>query len=70
MELEIYFRYKMETTAEIVSKDGRELLSDDELCYYLDFWQKNKTNLKCTLKDDMRDYNWMKILLIFHNWRL
>ena len=62
MELEIYFRYKMETTAEIVSKDGRELSSDDELCYYLDFWQKNKENLKCTLKDDMRDYNWMNII--------
>lgn len=62
MELEIYFRYKMETTAEIVSKDGHELSSDDELCYYLDFWQKNKENLKCTLKDDMRDYNWMNII--------
>ena len=62
MELEIYFRYKMKTTAEIVSKDGRELSSDDELCYYLDFWQKNKENLKCTLKDDMRDYNWMNII--------
>ena len=62
MELEIYFRYKMETTAEIVSKDGHELSSDDELCYYLDFWQKNKENLKCTLKDDMRDYNWMNVI--------
>ena len=62
MELEIYFKYKVSTTAEIISKDGRELSSDDELCYYLDFWQKNKTNLKCTLKDDMRDYNWMNII--------
>ena len=48
MELEIYFKYK--------------LSSDDELCYYLDFWQKNKTNLKCTIKDDMNDYNWMNII--------
>lgn len=62
MELEIYFKYKMNTTAEIISKDERELSSDDELCYYLDFWRKNKTNLKCTLKDDMRDYNWMNII--------
>ena len=62
MELEIYFKYKMNTIAEIISKDERELSSDDELCYYLDFWRKNKTNLKCTLKDDMRDYNWMNII--------
>ena len=62
MELEIYFKYKMKTTAEIVSKDGRELSSDDELCFYLDFWRKNKTNLKCTIKDDMNDYNWMNII--------
>ena len=62
MELEIYLKYKMSTTAEIISKDGRELSSDNELCYYLDFWQKNKTNLKCTLKDDMRDYNLMNII--------
>lgn len=62
MELELFLKYKMSTTAEIISKDGRELSSDDELCYYLDFWRKNKTNLKCTLKDDMRDYNWMNII--------
>ena len=62
MELEIYLKYKMSTTAEIVSKDGCELSSDDELCYYLDFWQKNKKNLKCTIKDDMNDYNWMNII--------
>ena len=62
MELEIYFKYKMNTIAEIISKDERELSSDDELCYYLDFWRKNKTNLKCTLKDDMRDYNWMNVI--------
>lgn len=62
MELELFLKYKMSTTAEIISKDGRELSSDDELCYYLDFWRRNKTNLKCTLKDDMRDYNWMNII--------
>ena len=62
MELEIFLKYKMSTTAKIISKDGRELSSDDELCYYLDFWRKNKTNLKCTLKDDVRDYNWMNII--------
>lgn len=62
MELEIYLKYKMSTTAEIISKDGCELSSDDELCYYLDFWRKNKTNLKCTIKDDMNDYNWMNII--------
>lgn len=62
MKLEIYLKYKMSMTTEIISKDGRELSSDDELCYYLNFWQKNKTNLKCTLKDDMRDYNWMNII--------
>lgn len=37
MELEIYFKYKMKTTAEIISKYGHELSSDDEICYYLDF---------------------------------
>ena len=62
MELEIYFKYKMKTTAEIISKDGHELSSDDELCYYLDFWRKNKENLKCTIKDDMNGYNWMNII--------
>lgn len=62
MELELFLKYKMSTTAKIISKDGHELSSDDELCYYLDFWRKNKTNLKCTLKDDMRDYNWMNII--------
>lgn len=62
MELEIYFKYKMKTTVDIISKDRRELSSDDELCYYLDFWRKNKNNLKCTLKDDMRDYHWMNII--------
>lgn len=62
MELEIYLKYEVSTTAKIISKDGSELSSDDELCYYLDFWRKNKTNLKCTLKDDVRDYNWMNII--------
>lgn len=62
MELEIYFKYKVSTTAEIVSKDGRALSSDDELCYYLDFWRKNKENLKCTIKDDMKSYHWMNII--------
>lgn len=62
MELEIYLKYKMKTSAEIIGKNGRELSSDDEMCYYLDFWRKNKENLKCTLKDDMRDYNWMTII--------
>lgn len=62
MELEIYFKYKMKITAEIMSKNGRALSSDDELCYYLDFWRKNKENLKCTFKDDMNDYNWMMII--------
>lgn len=38
MELEIYLKYKMKITAEIMSKNGRALSSDDELCYYLDFW--------------------------------
>lgn len=62
MELEIYLKYKMKITAGIMSKNGRELSSDDEMCYYLDFWRKNKENLKCTLKDDMNDYNWMTII--------
>lgn len=62
MELEIYFRYKMETTAEIVSRDGRELSSDDELCYYLDFWRKNKENLKCVIKDEMKAYDWAYVI--------
>ena len=62
MELEIYLKYKMKTTVEIISKTGRELSSDDELCYNLDFRRKNKENLKCTLKDDMNDYNWMTII--------
>ena len=62
MELEIYMKYKARTRAEILIKDDRELSSDGELCYNLDFWQKNKENLKCTLKDDMNDYNWMTII--------
>ena len=28
----------------------------------MDFWRKNKDNLKCTLKGDMTDYNWMTII--------
>lgn len=62
MELEIYLKYKAFTGAEILRKDDLELSSDDELCYNLDFWRKNKENLRCTLKDDMRDYNWMNII--------
>ena len=62
MELEIYLKYKAFTGAEILRKDDLELSSDDELCYNLDFWRKNKENLRCTLKDDMRDYNWMIII--------
>lgn len=62
MELEIYLKYKAATTVDILRVDGGTLSSDDELCYYLDFWRKNKNNLKCTLKDDMRDYNWMNII--------
>ena len=62
MELEIYLKYKASTTADILCVNGGTLSSDDELCYYLDFWRKNKNNLKCTLKDDTRDYNWMNII--------
>lgn len=37
MELEIYLKYKVFTRAEILRKDDRELSSDDELYYNLDF---------------------------------
>ena len=40
MELEIYLKYEAFTRAEILRKDGRELSSDDELCYNLDFLEK------------------------------
>ena len=62
MELEIYLKYKAFTRAEILRKDGRELSSDDELCYNLDFWRKNKHNLKCAIKDEMKAYHWDYIL--------
>lgn len=62
MELEIYLKYKAFTGAEILRKDGRELSSDDELCYNLDFWRKNKHNLKCAIKDEMKSYHWDYIL--------
>lgn len=62
MELEIYLKYKVFTRAEILRKDGRELSSDDELCYNLDFWRKNKHNLKCAIKDEMKTYHWDYIL--------
>lgn len=62
MELEIYLKYKASTTANILRIDGETLSSDDELCYYLDFWKKNDGNLKCTIKDEMKDYHWMDIL--------
>ena len=62
MELEIYLKYKVFTRAEILRKDDRELSSDDELCYDLDFWRKNKHNLKCAIKDEMKAYHWDYIL--------
>ena len=62
MELEIYLKYKAFTRAEILRKDGRDLSSDDELCYNLDFWRKNKHNLKCSIKDEMKAYHWDYIL--------
>lgn len=62
MELEIYLKYKARTRAEILRKDDCELSSDDELCYNLDFWKKNKNNLKCAIKDEMKAYHWMNIL--------
>ena len=62
MELEIYLKYKAFTGAEIFRKDDLELSSDDELCYNLDFWRKNKHNLKCAIKDEMKSYHWDYIL--------
>ena len=62
MELEIYLKYVGRTRAEILRKDDGELSSDDELCYNLDFWKKNKNNLKCSIKDEMKAYHWMNIL--------
>lgn len=62
MELEIYLKYKAFTGAEILRKDDLELSSDDELCYNLDFWRKNKHNLKCAIKDEMKSYHWDYIL--------
>lgn len=62
MELEIYLKYTGRTRAEILRKDDRELSSDDELCYNLEFWRKNKHNLKCTIKDEMKAYHWDSIL--------
>lgn len=62
MELELYFKYKASTTAEIEDFRGHALSSDDELCYYLDFWKKNKHNLKCTIEDDMKPWNWTEII--------
>ena len=62
MELEIYLKYKAATTADILRVDGGTLSSDDELCYYLEFWKKNDGNLKCTINDEMKDYHWMDIL--------
>lgn len=62
MELEIYLKYKASTTADILCVDGGTLSSDDELCYYLEFWKKNNGNLKCMIKDKMTSYHWMNIL--------
>ena len=62
MELEIYMKYKARTRVEILRKDDRELSSDDELCYNLDFWRKNEHNLKCAIKDEMKAYHWDYIL--------
>lgn len=62
MELEIYMKYKARTRAEILRKDDRELSSDDELCYNLEFWRENKHNLKCAIKDEMKAYHWDYIL--------
>lgn len=62
MELEIYLKYKASTGADIISQDSRELSSDDEMRYYLDFWRKNKHNLKCAIKDEMKAYHWDYIL--------
>ena len=62
MELEIYLKYKALTTADILRIDGETLSSDDELCYYLEFWKKNNGNLKCIIKDKMTSYHWMNII--------
>lgn len=62
MELEVYLKYKGFTRAEILRKDDRELSSDDKLCYNLEFWRKNKHNLKCAIKDEMKAYDWAYIL--------
>lgn len=62
MELEIYLKYKASTTADILCVNGGTLSSDDELCYYLEFWKKNNGNLKCMIKDKMTSYHWMNIL--------
>lgn len=62
MELEIYLKYKASTTADILRVNGGALSSDDELCYYLEFWKKNDGNLKCTIKDEIKDYHWEYIL--------
>lgn len=62
MELEIYLKYKASTTAHILRVDDGTLSSDDELCYYLEFWKKNNGNLKCMIKDKMTSYHWMNIL--------
>ena len=62
MELDIYLKYKASTTADILCVDDGTLSSDEELCYYLDFWKKNDGNLKCTITDTMKDYHWVDIL--------
>lgn len=62
MELEIYLKYKASTGADIISQDSRELSSDDELSYYLDFRRQNSSNFKCTIKDDLKEWMWMDIL--------
>lgn len=62
MKLEIYFKYKTSTKAVIEDFRGHELSSDEELYYYLEFWKKNKQNLKCTIKDEMKAYDWEYIL--------
>lgn len=62
MELELFITYKMIITAKITNANGRELSSDEKLCYYLDFWKKNIDNLICTIEDDMKSHYWSEII--------